>query len=225
MENYRFGKRAAIGILIILIGIAFLLGSLGVMDAGRLFSTYWPIILILFGLANLLERGNGYISGLLLIIVGVFFQLKNLDILFQEVNLWELIWPVILIVVGLSFIFPKKKRIYSLDAINNAAIFGGANIINTSQHFQGGEATAVFGGLEIDLTGCEIDSQADVLIDAFAAFGGITFKVPADWHVEMRGLPIFGGWDNKKNFPKNGPRPTKIITVKSLILFGGIEVK
>lgn len=225
MENYHFGKRAVIGVMIILIGVAALLGSLDIMDTGNLFSMYWPILLILFGIASLLDRQSGSFFGLVLVVVGVFFQLKNLEILFTHVDLWEILWPVLIIIAGLWFIFPKKKHIYSLDAINNAAIFGGADIVNNSQHFKGGEVTAVFGGLDIDLTGCDIDDGEDVVIDAFAAFGGVTFKVPADWHVEMRGLPILGGWENKKNFPKNGPRPTKTITVKSMIICGGIEVK
>lgn len=41
-----------------------------------------------------------------LVVVGIIFLLKNLNIM-PEIA-WDIIWPVILIVVGVTMIFKKK---------------------------------------------------------------------------------------------------------------------
>ena len=41
-----------------------------------------------------------------LVIIGVIFLLKNLGIMPSIA--WDIIWPIILVVVGLSMIFKKK---------------------------------------------------------------------------------------------------------------------
>lgn len=47
------------------------------------------------------------IFGYLLIIVGLYFLLKNLGVLTAEV--WEIIFPSLIIIFGLAIIYKKKK--------------------------------------------------------------------------------------------------------------------
>ena len=46
--------------------------------------------------------------GSILIITGLVFLLKNLGII--TINVWPVLWPLILMAIGFSFIFKKKKR-------------------------------------------------------------------------------------------------------------------
>ena len=109
------GSRA-IGLFIVLVGAALLLGNLGVLPAysiGELLSTFWPVLLIYFGLTGLfsaLRHRNfwgGGIWALAMLVFGVAFQLRNLGLF--DVSLWGMIWPLVLIGVGASMLFGSKS--------------------------------------------------------------------------------------------------------------------
>lgn len=52
--------------------------------------------------------------GLLVLVIGIVFLLQNLG--YIGGNVWGIIWPVIIIVVGLSMVMkPKLARFSSLD--------------------------------------------------------------------------------------------------------------
>ena len=73
---------------------------------------------------------------------------------------------------------------------------------------------ALFGGFELDLTGCRIpDEQATVTV--FIAFGGGDIRVPRDWNVEVRAFAIFGGTDDKSAHPA----PEGDVPPKKLVIF------
>lgn len=226
MQSFRINKRSVIGLFILAFGILLFLGALDLVDASEILSNYWPIILIIIGLLGLIDRSTSKVFSFLLIILGVFYQLKVLNIFFEDISIWQFVWPAFIIIIGIWFIFPKKKFEDTSDTLNSTAIFAGGDIFNTSQDFRGGEVSAVFGGLEIDLTQADIISEEPVIIDTFIAFGGIDFKVPENWIVDIKGLPLFGGWDNKRKRSKVASNPeTKVITIKCLILFGGMDIK
>lgn len=48
-----------------------------------------------------------FMLGVILIVIGAIFLLKNLGIITGDV--WEIIWPVLLIALGLSFFFRRWK--------------------------------------------------------------------------------------------------------------------
>ena len=55
------------------------------------------------------KRGNGsVIAGTILIGLGTMFLINQFDI-FPHIN-WGDIWPVILVIIGLSLIFSRKKK-------------------------------------------------------------------------------------------------------------------
>lgn len=224
MENKGFTRRSFIGLVIILIGFSLLANSLGFIEV-NIFKTYWPMLLVFFGIYSLLDRSTRNSLAVIVLLLGCFYQLKILGWFFVDISLWDLAFPTLIIMIGLWFVFPKRKQSINMNTLNNSVIFSGANIINTSTDFRGGEVTAIFGGMDVDLRHSIILTDEPVVIDAFAAFGGITFKVPEDWRVEMKGLPLLGGWDNKRN-PNKMPNPNaKVITIKCFLICGGIEIK
>jgi hypothetical protein len=78
---------------------------------------------------------------------------------------------------------------------------------------------AAFGGVDIDFTDAVWTSD-EIVIDAYAVFGGLNVKVPAGVEVIDHTFAIFGGTSVKRTTPG-----TKRIIVKGFALFGGIDVK
>lgn len=229
MERNIISRRSILGLLVIAVGVLLFLGAMGQIDAGEIFSKGWPAILIVIGLFSFFENSSSRVFGVIMIIVGVFYQLKVLDIFFQDVEIWMFIWPTIIIIVGLFLIFPRKKHNNDTNVLNNTAIFGGGELNIVSQDFTGGEVSAIFGGMEVDLRDAAISGNDPAVINIFVAFGGVDFKVPDDWTVEVKAIPLFGGWDNKHKPSRNqndgSLNPHKHLVVKGLILFGGLDVK
>ncbi|HZJ77180.1 MAG TPA: LiaF domain-containing protein [Clostridia bacterium] len=101
------------------------------------------------------------------------------------------------------------------------ALFSSGEHINCSPDLVGGSATAVFGGLSIDLTGVNISKN--VYFQTNAIFGGVDIYVPTGMRVEVNGMAIFGGCDNlaPSIYDENLP----ILTIKYFAIFGGVDVK
>ena len=70
--------------------------------------------------------------------------------------------------------------------IDDVSIFGGGTKIISSDNFKGGNITAIFGGSEINLTGCKL-ANGDQVIDVLMIFGGSTIIVPKEWNVVVKG--------------------------------------
>ncbi len=103
------------------------------------------------------------------------------------------------------------------------AVFGGSRRRVDSQDFKGGEAFAMFGGVEVDLRSATI-VQDEVVIDASALFGGVDLQVPETWNVSVEGHGIFGGYEDKTlHAMPESARPRVVITGSAV--FGGVVVK
>ena len=75
------GGGIIVGVILILLGVVFALDSMGVLYAGDVLS-WWPLILIALGLARMAQtRSREHRIGYgILIILGVFFLLRNLHV-------------------------------------------------------------------------------------------------------------------------------------------------
>lgn len=115
--KHNFASRLLAGVMIITVGVVFLLRQLGYIDlsVGDVFRTYWPVILIYFGLKQVLTSrfaGSSMFGGLLLLGLGVVFLGNNLN--FLSMTLGDIIpfaIPFIIIWVGLTMILkPAAKK-------------------------------------------------------------------------------------------------------------------
>lgn len=88
--------------------------------------------------------------------------------------------------------------------------------------FSGAEATAIMGGVELDLRHAGMAGE-EVIIDTFALWGGIEIWVPVHWHVVMQGLPLMGAFEDKTQVTVQGRQPRLI--VRGIALMGGVEIK
>jgi len=212
--------RLFFGLLIVAVGTVLLLDNAGVLDAGEIFGTWWPAILILAGILTFAANPRHWPVALIITAVGLAFLLSNLDI----VDLGNFIIPAAIILVGLLVLFGRGlgARTEAGDRVNSFNVFSGSEIASHSKQFQGGNITAVFGGAEVDLRDTLPAPGAE--LDVFAAFGGVEVTVPQGWNVITRGLPLFGGIDNataKDPVPADAPT----LAVNATVLFGGLEIK
>jgi Predicted membrane protein len=108
--NRNIGNRLFTGLFIIGIGVFFLLRQLGYVDIslGELFSTFWPVILIFFGLNQLLAGGWW---GMILLVVGGTFLGNNLDLFDWSIgDIVPYLIPFVIIVVGLRMIWRPQRN-------------------------------------------------------------------------------------------------------------------
>jgi predicted membrane protein len=224
-----FTPQLVLGLGIIAIGVLFLLGNMDIIDPHD-YLRYWPAIILIIGLSSLVQsqHGPGRIWGLILTFIGAAMLLDR--IYFLHINLWDY-WPLILVAIGIMMIarstflrrgiappFAESKD--ANDSIKAIAIMSGYKRANNSQNFQGGELTAIMGGLEIDLRDASI--KGDAVIEIFATMGGVEIRVPEDWLIIIEGFPFMGGFDDKTRPPKE---TTKRLIIKGTAVMGGVEIK
>jgi hypothetical protein len=212
--------RLFFGLLVVAAGVVLLLDNAGTLDAGEVFATWWPSVLILAGVLTFAANPRHWPVALIITAVGVTFLLSNLDI----VDIGDFVIPAVLILVGLLVIFGRGlgSRTETGDRVNSFNVFSGSEIASHSKEFQGGSVSAIFGGAEVDLR--DTEPAPDARLDVFTAFGGVEVTVPEGWQVDIKGLPLFGGIDNataKEALAANAPR----LSVSATVLFGGLEIK
>lgn len=102
------------------------------------------------------------------------------------------------------------------------AVFSGKQIRYDNQKFSGAALSAVFGGIDLDLTHAYFEGNVNMTVSA--VFGGVDIIVPKDVRVEVVSSSIFGGVDVKK--PKGTPIPaTRTLYLKANCLFGGVDIR
>ncbi len=229
MESNRNTGRGIIGIVLILIGVAFIGRTLNFIPSHIMHYIFsWQMILIVLGVIFISTRENKS-TGWILLIIGSVFLLP--DIIHFPYSVRRLFWPLILIAVGLLIIFKstlrhnKPEGAKSSDYIDDIAILGGGDRVITSNNFKGGNITALFGGSKINLRNASLAPGQNV-IDMFCMFGGSTLIVPETWNVKLDIVSIFGGFSDKRRIQSDTVKDVgKEIIIKGFVMFGGGELK
>lgn len=223
------------GLVMMVVGGGLLLDAFDVIEFSFALSTWWPSILMVIALAQIASRSGSVLGSGILFTVGALLQLSKLDYL--PGGFWSAFWPIVLILIGLSMISSrwKKKASVTVDpnfigSVNvegsrfeRNAIFTGVDARVTSQDFTGGDITAVFGGVDLDLREAGIEGNM-ALLNVSVVFGGVEIIVPPTWRVVVKGTPVFGGIDDKsmRNTP-DANAPTLVIDAS--VIFGGLEIR
>ncbi len=105
---------------------------------------------------------------------------------------------------------------------NTAAVLGGIEHRSTAADFRGGEATAFMGGINLDLRDATMEGNQAV-IEVLAVMGGVDIRVPADWGVDVRITPVFGGLENRTSQPLGDS--TKRLVLQGTVIMGGVEIR
>jgi hypothetical protein len=216
------------GILVILVGTVMLLNTLGVIDARSLWD-YVPLVLIVLGFTKAIDRVRpaSLALGAVFVAVGTLWFLDNIAVIdFSK----RILIPLFIIALGFVALVRAVERqwlaqpdapVKTDDDVSLWTMFGGIKRVITSPEFRGGDAFAMFGGIELDLRRADLVDGA--IVDTNVIFGGVEIKVPLSWNVDVKGVAILGGFEDKTNHPSAGqPCPTLIVT--GFAVFGGVSV-
>lgn len=208
--------------LFLLLGLGFFLQQAGIIDLPQLFSNWWPFILIIIGVVQLINRKHSSASsGLIFLMIGFIFLMNQ----WFDLNLIAYIWPIIFIILGIVILFTRVKREKSFHTesdLDTFVLFSGAEINSQSQTFQGGSVTAIIGGAEIDLRDAVIMDGAS--LDLTTVLGGVEMKVPDNVQVEISGMPILGGWEDKTRVRRE-KEEVSVLKINCLTILGGVEIR
>jgi predicted membrane protein len=248
MENHPHDGRSHVwtGLFLLAIGGVALARSMGAPVPNWLFS--WQMLVIAIGIFIGFKKGFRDGGWFFPVLIGGFF-LVNEYILQGEMR--RHIWPLILIIVGVVFIFrPRKscldrhqKKIVDTqgdasapvseenfqatytqdDIIDTVNIFSGTKKVILSKNFKGGDIVNIFGGSEIDLTKADMTTPA--ILEVTAIFGGATLIVPSNWAIKSEAVTIFGGIGDKRKITTLSESPAKTLVLKGTMIFGGMEIK
>lgn len=216
------------GIFFIVLGIGFAGQAFDLWSFNLFFRGWWTLFIIVPCLISIFKSGFRVVPvcGL---VIGVLFLFSSIGI-FRGVAVGRLIFPIILIVIGLGIIFrhsfPSSKFKDKINLkpgdLQHTATFSSEKIAYNNEVFTGASLDAIFGGVELNLSNAIINS--DVVINCNAVFGGIDIMTPQDVNIKVASTPIFGGVDNKRrNTPVVHEAPT--IYVNATCMFGGVDIK
>ena len=223
-----FLVRAFFGITIAALGGVLLLRNLEIIkfDSWNVFwGTVWAAGLVLAGLVTIVSSRKLLTQawGLLLMAAGVSIGLNAYGVI--DVSIWKLFWPVVLIAVGLMMVLSigsaNRKRVEEPGTNNNekVAIFYGEES-RVKGDYTGGSATAIFGGVDLDLRRANIKDGA--VIDIFTFCGGVSISLPDDVIVKNEVRGVLGGSEDK-TVSKSSAKKT--IILRGECVLGGLEVK
>ncbi len=219
------------GIVLIILGIVWGLNALEIAKINLLFDGWWTLFIIVPCFIDLFKEKNK-IGNLVGLLIGILLLLACRDIISFKL-IWKLAFPIFLVGLGLSIIFKdlfNNKIKEEMKKINKGkqkeyfAIFGSEEINLDKEEFTGCELSAVFGGVNLDLTNAKL--KEDVIINASAIFGGIDIIVPKDINVKIVSNCIFGGASDERHIKnKKEEENERTIYVNATCIFGGLDIK
>jgi predicted membrane protein len=152
-------------------------------------------------------RKHSFWPGVILVILGVLFLLDTLEVSSFS-HIVRTYWPLILIIVGIALLL-KSQRDWmtagdstsrqegyrgvetSADVISESSIFGNIVVKPTSKNFRGGNISAVFGNVELNLASMEL-APGEQHLSVHGVFGGVRVTLPKDMGLIVRGNCLFG---------------------------------
>ena len=225
------GNKVIIGVILVLAGLFLILKNTGIFPDfidNVIFS--WQMLLVVIGVVMTLSSIEKT-AGIIVMAVGGFFMIP---LLFRETfHIYNMFWPAIFIIVGILFISSRKRNCPGSltkgttvdDYVDYINIFSGGDRQIVSQNFRGGKITAIFGGIQLDLTKAKLAPGRNE-IEIACVFGGATIIVPETWFVTIEVTPVLGGFsDSRKLSPGITVDPASQLVIRGAVVFGGGEIK
>ena|SRR5690554_2789249 len=234
-------KGVLFGLLMVAAGLLFLSFNFGWIDTTlRPIVFSWPMLFIVFAIVSFSK--NNYFATLFLLILGLFFLLPRVALAYPGLlpgidgDFARHFWPLLLIIFGVAFIIKvvnKKQRgtrnysrVEATDGfdgiVKRNVIFGGSESIFLEPVFRGGELSATFGGIVLDLRRAELP-DGETYLDIDATFGGVELYIPGDWMVEAKFQTMLGGFEDKRLISE--PNKSRKLILNGDLVFGGCEIR
>ncbi|HSM01127.1 MAG TPA: hypothetical protein VK960_01630 [Acidimicrobiia bacterium] len=217
--------RLFVGSTIAALGVLFLLDSAELIEAGEAIAAWWPAAIVALGVFHA-ASGRGPTGGSFTL-VGIGLGLLGVTTGLFGDDAWAYVWPAALVLVGIWLIFGWGRRLGSRpaddDEIDGIAVLGSALHTTTSKGFRRASLTAVLGGVTLDLEDA-LPIAGGASVSVTLVMGSVVILVPRGWVVEIRGLPLMGGWDDTTDRTAIVPGAPRL-EVQALCVLGGLEVK
>ncbi|MEW6080929.1 MAG: cell wall-active antibiotics response protein [Bacillota bacterium] len=232
--------RWILGIAVTLTGVSLLMNNLGFTDfeVGRLVWTYWPLLLVYWGLAAIvrafrssaLPYGEALLGGVILV-AGVLILGRNLGWFDASLAfLWRVFWPLVIVLLGLSLLKGSSR-----GSATQWAFMSGIQLGKQPWEPKNGSYVAVMGGVDLDLTRATIP-DGDLYLDFTAFMGGADIKVPRDLSLTCEGWVFLGGLGflgeesggilASKRVEQRPETPSRShVHIQGRAIMGGIDVK
>jgi hypothetical protein len=218
-------RRILVGLAAVTVGLAILLDRTG--GVGQLLSDlsrWWPLVLVAFGLANLIRlvhRPWGVIGPLIAISAGIVLLLITFDYLNRRD--YPLIWPAVLVLVGygiaLAGVDWSDRRLPDENEMRQFVWLRGKRVVSRATNFWRADITVLFGSFELDLR--HADLYRKVTVNVNAVFGTVEVIVPPGVTVHQRRPFVLSLAGVEAGVP---PPRTARLTVNLLALFGTATV-
>ncbi|MEL4181336.1 LiaI-LiaF-like domain-containing protein [Roseateles sp. PN1] len=218
------------GLVLTLLGLAFLLDNFHIFDVRRILP-FWPLVLIALGVFKLSQDsdGRGRGIGFALIAVGSLLTLRHLGVFDFR---WRDFWPLILIGAGV-FVMARGRlggagkagaegvELHSEDRIQLSTVLSGNQSKISSQSFVGGKIEVVMGVAQLDLRQASIEGTAQLKIQV--VMGSVKLLLPPDWRVSVKGEPVLSEIDDKTTPPLMSSN--KQLLIEAELVLGGLELR
>ena len=235
--TWNSGRKSSLGfaLLVLAVGIQLILGKVYAYEIS-FWNALWPSALLIFGITALLSKFSFVNLGCVLF--GGYFILDRWQLLPFSVG-GELVFPIILVVFGLSLLvdaFKKPRKPYfSLkhngkrknnfytkdDCFVMEGSFGDATEFVSLPLLRNGHVNTSFGDFTVDLSG--VSAVADeCCIEANCSFGDLTILVPRRYRAKLVSSTAFGDVDITGH---PDPEPSGIIVVNAKASFGDISIE
>lgn len=229
-----------LGVAVIALGVILLLNNFNILNVsvGYMIATYWPLLLVFWGLDLLIPAEPGsrrnlgtLVTGLVLVALGLLVIGNNLDLYDLDFSFfWSLFWPVVIILIGWSML-----RGTSGSGGVHWAVMSGIELKQKGWKLEDGSFFALMGGVDMDLNAAEIP-EGEVLLNATAVMGGIEIIVPPGMTVDYEGTAVLGGVKffnedsggiiaTRKSQYKGEPASGTKLILRCTAIMGGIEIK
>jgi hypothetical protein len=218
--------RLVFGLVLLTLGVLWTLDNLDVLDADRILR-WWPVLIVGWGVVRLfgLDGCRRPLAGAILTLAGVVLLLGTAGLASSTFDLW----PLLLVAVGATVLLrslrpaaPAGVETGTASAVHTFAFLSGHKVRTETERFEGGDASAVMGGCEIDMRAARPAGER-IVIELLVWWGGINLFIPPDWHVVSEATVLLGGIEDATRAPGSAGGPTLVL--RGLVIMGGVEVK
>ncbi len=206
-------SRLFFGVAFIAIGALLLADYAGVVDAGPVASSWWPLLIAVAGVARIVGTPRSAAIGLVfLLVAGVLLLWTH-----GFVDSLALLWPVFLIGIGLVLLTRRS----SWDSGAAVTSDGDINVVLSDRRAKAApgplavrSVTTVLGDIDLDLTPATLTQDGELKLVGVLA--DIDVTVPNDWHVVVHGSDVLGSVTSPQTSPPPGAPTLRIETVAVL---------
>lgn len=235
------------GLILVSLGGGLLARELGLLPTEVRIVDFWPLLVVIFGLAQLfnVEGPLGAFFALGFAALGAVLLAGNLG--FGGFTAARY-WPALLILLGLSFLFgvrgknrrrgchPQEKRAKTRDGtpaeylvvsddsrLVRSLSMSGAQYRIESQAWTGGDLSATAAGVELDLRHARLaEGGATLHLNVVAA--GVDIQIPDHWLVISDLSVTLGGVDDTTR-PTHGDPVAPRLRLEGSVLLGGVSIR